>query len=156
MHPKPPPNYLAGYPAAMVEQVKQLIDQERLGDVLLRKYPIAHDVRTDKALYDYAQELKNEHLRNAGQLNKVMFDSTMHVIRNALGTHTSISRVQGTRLKSKREIRVATIFKVVPPEFYQLCQHMEPDYHQFEFDLRAYLSLLEVSGKPLWSVPVAG
>jgi predicted metal-dependent hydrolase len=172
MRPKLPPNYLAGYPVALVEQVKQLIDQGRLGELLLRKYPIAHEVRTDKKLYDYVQALKNEYLRNAGQLDKVMFDGTLHVIRHALGTHTSISRVQGTKLKSKREIRVAAVFKAMPPEFlrmivvhelahikqrehdkafYQLCQHMEPDYHQFEFDLRAYLSLLELSGKPLWS-----
>ena len=24
--------------------------------------------------------------------------------------------------------------------FYQLCQHMEPDYHQLEFDCRVYLT----------------
>jgi hypothetical protein len=24
--------------------------------------------------------------------------------------------------------------------FYQLCQYMEPDYHQFEFDCRVYLT----------------
>ncbi|HYG06232.1 MAG TPA: YgjP-like metallopeptidase domain-containing protein, partial [Stenotrophomonas sp.] len=28
--------------------------------------------------------------------------------------------------------------------FYQLCLHMEPDYHQLEFDLRLYLTQLEV------------
>jgi predicted metal-dependent hydrolase len=75
------------------------------------------------------------------------FDSKLHVIRNALGTHTTISRVQGSKLKSKREIRVAALFKAVPHEFlrmivvhelahmkerahdkafYQLCRHMEP------------------------------
>ena len=162
----------------MVEQVQRLIDQDQLGEILLHKYPIAHGVRTDRALYEYAQELKGEHLRNAGQLDKVVFDSTLHVIRHALGTHTSISRVQGTKLKAKREIRVASVFKAMPPEFlrmivvhelahikerehdkafYQLCRHMEPDYHQFEFDLRAYLSLLEVTGRPLWSgLPAAG
>jgi UTP pyrophosphatase len=80
--------------------------------------------------------------------------------------------VQGTKLKSKREIRVAALFKAMPPEFlrmivvhelahikerehdkafYQLCRHMEPEYHQIEFELRAYLSLLEVTGRPLWS-----
>ena len=178
MQPKPPPNYLAGYPAAMVEQVQQLIDQDQLSEMLLHKYPIAHGVRTDKALYEYVQELKGEHLRNAEQLNKVIFDSTLHVIRHALGTHTSISRVQGKKLKAKREIRVASVFKMMPLEFlhmivvhelahikerehdkafYQLCRHMEPDYHQFEFDLRAYLCLLEVTGRPLWAgLPAAG
>jgi hypothetical protein len=27
---------------------------------------------------------------------------------------------------------------------------MEPDYHQLEFDLRLYLTLLELSGERLW------
>src|SRR5512141_3080087 len=98
---KPSPNYLAGYPVALVAQVRQLIEQEQLAEVLRQKYPVAHDVRTDKALYDYVLALKNEYLRNAGQLSKVAFDSKLHVIRNALGTHTSISRVQGLNLKTK-------------------------------------------------------
>ena len=171
MSHKPSPNYLAGYPAALVAQVRQLIEQDRLAGLLRQKYPAAHDVRTDKALYDYVLELKNEYLRNAGQLSKVAFDSKLHVIRNALGTHTSISRVQGSNLKMKREIRVAAIFREMPPEFlrmivvhelahmkerqhdkafYQLCRHMEPDYPQLEFDLRAYLTYLDADGKPIW------
>jgi len=27
--------------------------------------------------------------------------------------------------------------------FYALCQHMAPDYHQLEFDLRLYLTVQE-------------
>lgn len=175
MRPSPPPNYLAGYPAALAAQVHRLIAEDRLGAVLLQKYPQAHAVRTDRALYDYVHELKGDFLRNAGQLSKVAFDSRLHVIEQALGTHTSISRVQGAKLKAKREIRVAALFKEVPPEFlrmivvhelahlkerahdkafYQLCQHMEPDYHQLEFDLRAYLSHLEATRRPLWSAVV--
>jgi predicted metal-dependent hydrolase len=171
MQPKPPPNYLAGYPPELAAQVRRLIEQDRLADWLMQKYPVAHNVRTDRALYDYAQEIKEDHLRNAGQLSKVLFDSKLHVIRNALGTHTSISRVQGAKLKSKREIRVAMVFREMPPEFlrmivvhelahlrerehdkafYQLCRHMEPDYHQLEFDLRTYLSHLAANGRPLW------
>ena len=173
MRPKPPTNYLAGYPVALVEQVQRLIEQDQLADMLLRKYPIAHAVRTDKALYDYVLELKGEYLRSAGALSKVAFDSKLHVIQNALGTHTSISRVQGSKLKTKREIRVAALFKQMPPEFlrmivvhelahlkerehdkafYQLCRHMEPAYHQLEFDLRVYLWHLEATGQSLWSV----
>ncbi|MFZ2163212.1 MAG: YgjP-like metallopeptidase domain-containing protein [Sideroxyarcus sp.] len=171
MRPKSPPDYLAGYPVALVAQVQQLIEQDRLAVLLRQKYPVAHDVRTDKALYDYVLELKNEYMGNVGQLSKVAFDSKLHVIRNALGMHTSISRVQGVNLKSKREIRVATIFQEMPPEFlrmivvhelahmkerqhdkafYQLCRHMEPDYPQLEFDLRAYLTYLDADGKPIW------
>ena len=171
MRPKPPPNYLAGYPATLAEQVQQLIAQDKLADLLQQKYPLAHEVRTDKALYDYVLELKNEYLRNAGQLSKVAFDSKLHVIKNALGMHTSISRVQGANLKTKREIRVATVFKEMPPEFlrmivvhelahmkerehdkafYQLCMHMEPSYAQLEFDLRVYLTYLDAGGARLW------
>ena len=172
MRPKPTTNYLAGYDPALVHNVRQLIEQNQLAEILLKKYPQAHAVRTDKALYDYVQEIKGEYLRNTGQLSLVAFDSTMHIIRQALGTHTRISRVQGTKLKAKREIRVATMFKAMPPEFlrmivvhelahlregdhdkafYQLCRHMEPDYHQLEFDLRVYLSYLDATGQALWS-----
>ena len=118
-------------------------------------------MRTDKALYHYAQEIKNRHLRNADAVNKVVFDSKIHVVRHALGLHTSISRVQGNRLTAKHEIRVAAMFKQVPDEFlrmivvhelahlrekqhnkafYQLCEHMLPGYRQLEFDTRLYLT----------------
>lgn len=171
MHQKLSPNYLSGYPSALVAQVQSLIEQDRLAEWLLKKYPHAHDVRTDTALYDYVLELKNSYLRNAGQLSKVAFDSKIHIIKNALGTHTTISRVQGAKLKTKREIRVAVVFKEMPPEFlrmivvhelahmkerehdkafYQLCRHMEPDYAQLEFDLRAYLTYLDAGGAGLW------
>lgn len=176
MKPAPAPNYLAGYQPELVEPVRRLIEQGRLGEVLLRKYPQAHAVRTDKALFDYVQELKNETMRNVGQISKIAFDSKMHVIRNALGTHTSISRVQGGKLKAKREIHVATVFRDMPEDFlrmivvhelahfkesahdrhfYQLCRHMAPDYHQLEFDVRVYLCHLAAGGAALWA-PVAG
>ena len=177
MTPKLQLNYLSGYGVELIEQVRRLIDQKQLAGILKQKYPQAHSVRTDKALYDYVQELKDAYLRSAGQLSLVAFDSKLHVIQSALGTHTRISRVQGAKLKSKREIRVATVFKEMPPEFlrmitvhelahlkerehdkafYQLCRHMEPEYHQLEFDLRAYLSYLDAAGQPLWSGATSG
>ncbi|WP_018991074.1 M48 metallopeptidase family protein [Aromatoleum toluclasticum] len=171
MRPRTAPDYLAGYPPDLAAQVRKLIDDDRLGDLLLKKYPQTHAVRSDRALYDYVQELKDEFLRNAGQLSKVAYDSKLHVIQHALGTHTRVSRVQGGKLKAKCEIRVAAVFRDMPPEFlrmivvhelahirerehdkafYQLCRHMEPDYHQLEFDLRAYLCHLDATGRPLW------
>ncbi|SCK60833.1 hypothetical protein VAR608DRAFT_6858 [Variovorax sp. HW608] len=168
--------YLAAYPAALRAQVEQVIAQGRLANLLRGRYGDAHDIRTDRALYDYVSELKGEFLRNAEPLSKVAFDSKLHVIRNALGTHTTVSRVQGSRLKSKHEIRVASLFKEVPPEwlrmivvhelahikvrghdkaFYQLCTHMEPAYHQYEFDLRLYLTHLDGGGERLWSAAAA-
>ena len=171
MRPRPAPAYLAGYPPHLQQQVLALIEQGRFGAALLRRYPQAHAVRSDSALYDYVQALKAEHLRSAPPLGKVRFDNTLHVIRNALGTHTAISRVQGSRLQAKREIHIATLFRTVPEEFlrmivvhelahlrvrdhdkafYQLCLHMEPDYHQYEFDLRAYLVYRDGGGEALW------
>ncbi len=61
----------------------------------------------------------------------------------------------------KKEIQIAALFKRTPAAFlrmivvhelahlkgrdhnkafYQLCECMEPDYHQLEFDLRVYLT----------------
>jgi predicted metal-dependent hydrolase len=132
---------------------------------------MAHTVRTDRALFDYVQAIKSEYLRSAEPLNKVAFDAKLHIIKNALGTHTAESRVQGNKLKAKREIRIATLFKTVPDEFlrmitvhelahlkerahdkafYSLCSHMEPRYHQLEFEVRVYLTHLEMSGKSVW------
>jgi UTP pyrophosphatase len=34
--------------------------------------------------------------------------------------------------------------------FYQLCEYMEPQYHQLEFDTRLLLTQLEASGEPLY------
>lgn len=171
MLPQPAPNYLSGYPAALTDEVRGLIEQDRLATILLQKYPRAHAVRTDSALHDYAMVIKGEYLRNAGQLSKVVFDSKLQVIAHALGTHTRLARVQGKKLKSKREIRIASVFREMPAEFlrmivvhelahlkehqhdkafYQLCRHMEANYHQLEFDLRAYLSHLAATGRPLW------
>lgn len=167
----PSMKYLAGYPEEVRAQVRQLIQQGRLGDVLLQKYPAAHDIRTDKALYDYVFSLKNRFLRNAAPINKVAFDSRIQVIRHALGLHTAISRVQGSKLKANREIRIASLFREVPLEFlrmivvhelahlkekehdkafYQLCAHMEPEYHQIELDLRLYLTHVDLGGELAW------
>ena len=164
--------YLTGYPEPVLAQVRQLLAQNRLGELLRSRYGASHDIRSDRALFDYVQALKTEYLRSAEPLNKVCFDSKLHVIQHALGTHTSVSRVQGSKLKAKREIRIAALFRDVPLEFlkmitvhelahlkvqahdkafYQLCKHMEPDYHQIEFDLRLYLTYAEASGRLAWS-----
>lgn len=112
--------YLSAYSEQTQQQVSQLLAQNKLGEVLLKRYSKAHDVRTDKALYNYVQDLREEHLRNAEPINKVEYDSKIHVINHALGLHTSISRVQGGKLKAKHEIRVATMFKEVPLEFLRM------------------------------------
>ena len=51
----PPLNYLRGYPPELLAQVGRLITEGRLGETLRRRYPEAHDVRTDHALYSGAE-----------------------------------------------------------------------------------------------------
>ena len=144
-----------------------MLESDTLGSYLLKKYPQAHNIQTDKALGQYVQELKRAALRKSAPISKVCFDNKLHVVKHALGTHTFVSRVQGGKLKAKHEIRVASILKRGPLEFlrmivvhelahlkekehnkafYKLCVHMEPDYHQLEFEMRMYLTYHERHG----------
>ena len=164
--------YLSAYSEQIQSQVSQLRAQGKLGDVLRKRYPSSHQLRSDNALYRFTQELKSRHFGNAEPLSKVEYDSKIHVINHALGLHTAISRVQGSKLKAKREIRVAAIFKDAPLEFltmivvhelahlkvkehdkafYKLCTYIEPNYHQYEFDLRLYLTMLDDGAPRPWA-----
>lgn len=163
--------YLNGYAPHTLQQVGVLIDEQRLGEVLLKRYPQAHNLRTDNALYNYTQRLKSEFLSKAHPLSRATYDSKIKVIQHSLGQHHYISRVQGSKLKTVHEIKIASVFRIAPESFlkmivvhelahfkekehnkafYQLCCHMEPNYHQYEFDLRLYLTHLDLIG-PLYS-----
>ncbi len=159
-----PLKYLAGYPEHLQQRARELLDAGMLGETVRRRYPQPHAVRNDRQLHDYVQELKARHLRQSPPLGKVLYDGKLQVLKHALGLHTAISRNHGGKLKASREIRIASVFRDAPAPFlrmivvhelahtreaehnkafYQLCQHMEPDYHQLEFDLRLYLTALE-------------
>ena len=157
--------YLQGYPPDLLAQVERLIEAGRLAEWVTGRHPEPSPVRNERALYDYVCEMKARHMKSAPPLAKALFDPKLHIVRNALGTHTTVSRVQGGQLKAKREIRIASLFKEAPADFlrmivvhelahlkerehdkafYALCVHMEPDYHQLEFDLRLWLTALEL------------
>ena len=165
MEPLP---YLEGYGPEIQARVRELLEAGRLGAYLRERYPEAHDVRTDKALAQAAQELKNRFLRSAPPLSQVRYDGKLRLLSHALGMNTTYSRVQGQRLRASREIRVATVFRDAPAAFlrmilvhelahlrerehdkafYRLCTHMEPDYFQLELDLRIYLTHLDEPGR---------
>lgn len=162
----PHTKYLSGYPEQTLQQVQALIDKGNLGDVLLQRYPQAHQIRTDKQLYEYTLTLKNQYMSKSSPLNRVMYDNKIQVMKHALGMHQYITRMHGKKAKAVNEIKIATVFKAVPEAFlkmivvhelahfkekehnkafYKLCRHMEPEYHQYEFDMRLYLVQLEVS-----------
>lgn len=160
--------YLNHYPKGVKEQVAKLIESGNLSKHLLRKYPHSHNVKNDKKLFTYVTNIKNEYMKKSAPLCKTLYDGKINVIHNALGTHHFVSRVQGSKLKVKNEIRVSSIFKNTPEEFlemivvhelahfkekehnkafYKLCEHMQPSYHQVEFDLRLYLTQVDLDGK---------
>lgn len=162
--------YLQGYSDQLTDQVQCLIAENKLQTFLLKKYPIQHEIRTDKALYEYVMLLKNSSMQQSHPLSKVLFDSKIKMQNQALGVHKFISRVQGGKLKAKNEIRIASTFRKAPEAFlrmivvhelahlkekdhnkafFRLCTHMEPEYHQLEFDMRLYMTQLDLLG-PLY------
>ena len=157
--------YVGQYPLEIQKKVQALVDDARLHDFLVERHPIRHVIYGDHELREYVMEIKNHYMKKSSPLSKIIYDDKIHVIHNALGLHTYVSRVQGGKLKSKNELRVSTVFKkasdgmlkmIVVHElahlkekehnkaFYRLCVHMMPDYHQVEFETRLYLLLLEM------------
>lgn len=166
----PVKKYLANYSPTLITQVESLIKNDRLQSYLLERYPVAHNIYNDNELRDYVTTLKNRHMKKSQPLSKIIYDSKLHVVHNALGLHSYVSRIQGGKLKTKNELRVSAVFKNTPEvflnmivvhelahlkekehnkAFYRLCNHMLNDYHQLEFDMRLYLIQLEI-GEPLY------
>jgi UTP pyrophosphatase len=160
--------YLNGYTDELKGQVQGLINAGRLADFLLERYPQPHDMCSDKALRDYVMSLKNRYMKKSVPLSHVSYDNKIHVVNGALGLHSYVSRVQGGKIKRKNELRISSVFKLAPEaflnmivvhelahlkekdhnkSFYKLCAHMLPDYHQLEFDMRVYLTQVELFGQ---------
>ena len=161
-----PLKYLSGYAPELQQQIQHMIEQDSLKTFLEKKHPELHEIRNDAALLTYVNTLKNRYMKKAPPLSKIVYDNKIHVIHGALGTHSYVSRNQGGKLKTKNEIRIGAVFKNVPEAllkmivvhelahlkekehnkpFYKLCEHMLPDYHQLEFEMRLYLTQLEES-----------
>lgn len=158
--------YIQHYSLALQDQVRQLQAQNKLGDYLQKRYPESHTIQTSRALFVYCNDIKQRYMRNVSALAKVAYDSRLTMQHHAFGLNTSISRIHGGKLIAKKEIRISDIFKEVPEAFlrmivvhelahlkerdhnkafYQLCEHMAPDYHQLEFDCRVYLTWKEIA-----------
>ena len=160
--------YLNAYSPELKQQIQALLDADKLGGFLLKKYPEPHNVSNDKSLRDHVMTLKNRYMKKSSPLSHVSYDNKIHVVNGALGLHSYVSRVQGGKLKSKNELRISSVFKIAPEAFldmivvhelahlkekdhnkafYKLCTHMLPDYHQLEFDMRVYLTQTELHGQ---------
>jgi predicted metal-dependent hydrolase len=157
--------YFNGYPSTIVEQALQLISDNRLKSYLLKKYPKAHDITTDKLLYQYATDFKKQYLKNAPPFGRAAFKKQGDMVTNALGTHTY--RMQGKTRKHDLAINSDLLLAPEPllkalvvhelahfkekdhnKAFYKLCCHMEPDYHQLELDLRLFCVAVAMGENP--------
>jgi UTP pyrophosphatase len=162
--------YLSIYPPDLVEKAVRLMKSNQLGGLLKQKYPTAHAIRTDKALYSYVVGLKKDFMRQSSNISRICFDDRISALENALGQHRFKSRVQGSKLRASSEIRIASVFKRAPlpflrmicihelahlrekehnRAFYRLCEYMEPEYHTLEFDMRLFLMHTRIHG-PLY------
>jgi predicted metal-dependent hydrolase len=160
--------YIQGYPDRIIEQIDRLISEKRFVDWFKQKYPDVHTIQSERDLYVYTMDIKQRFMKKTSPLHKVVYDSKIHLIHNALGLHQYVSKVQGSKIKTQNEIRIASIFKQAPEPllrmlvvhelahlkekdhnkaFYQLCCHMEPSYHQLEFDARLFMIFNELNGK---------
>jgi len=168
LKPMPTLTYISSYPQQVKDQAIQLIEHNNLSDYLLNKYPTTHAFVNDKSLREFTLSIKNQYIKKSAPLSQVMYDPKIHAIKNALGLHTLISRVQGNKLKRKNEIRISDVFRKSPEAFlrmivvhelahlkemehnkafYKLCCHMSSDYHQLELDMRLYLTQLALHGE---------
>ncbi|MDR9829796.1 M48 family metallopeptidase [Vibrio sp. FNV 38] len=155
-----PIRYIQGYPEHLVTQVQQLIDSNKFVSSFESRYPKPHSIQSEKALFQYVNDIKQRFMKKSSPLSKAIYDPKIHLVNNALGLHTYVAKVHGSRVVSRNEIRIASLFKQAPEPllrmlvvhelahfkekehnkaFYQLCCHMEPSYHQLEFDARLFL-----------------
>lgn len=159
--------YLKNYPPTLIAQVEALVENKQLKSYLLNRYPKPHNVANDNDLRDYVMGIKNQHMKKSQPLSKIIYDTKLHVVHNALGLHSYATRIQGGKLKTKNELRVSAVFKNTPEEFlnmivvhelahlkekehnkafYRLCMNMLANYHELELDMRLYLIQHENQG----------
>ena len=116
----------------------------------------------------------NQDQTTVGKLDPAVFQMNDDITRMVLNPDVTVrsrgvmekcsfcvQRLQEGKLKAKKEIRIASLFREAAPEFlkmivvhelahlkesdhnkafYRLCEFMQPGYHQIEFDLRLYLT----------------
>jgi predicted metal-dependent hydrolase len=158
---------LRGYPDDTLEGVRALLAEGRLGAYVAAKYPDRHPHTTNKLLRAYVDGLRKRHMKTTPAIAKVVYDDRLVAAEDALGLHVFESRAHGARLRARSELRVAGLFRDAAPEFlrmivvhelahlrefdhnkafYRLCTAIEPEYHQYEFDLRLWLTARELEG----------
>ena len=161
-----PQRYIAHYAEPLRQQVAALVADGRLSAHVTQRYPELHSIQNNPQLYDYVKAIKQQYMKQVKMPEKVCFDGQLARIEQALGINRLTTRQHGGQLKTKAEIRIASLFQQAPEPFlnmivvhelahlkqrehdkgfYQLCQHMLPNYHQLEFDTRLWLMARELA-----------
>lgn len=153
-------SYLIGYSPKTIEMITLIVDKGELNSFILKSYGEAHQIRSEKALYDFTMDIKRRHLRKGPPLRKVLWDDRIELASKALGLQTVRYSKSRLSTQSRNEIRIASLFKDAPlsilrmivvhelahlkeknhdKAFYKLCSHIEPDYFQLEFGAKLFL-----------------
>ncbi|MEC7121291.1 MAG: YgjP-like metallopeptidase domain-containing protein [Pseudomonadota bacterium] len=161
-----PFRYIAHYTPELQQQISALVAANQLNDYLHQRYPNKHDIRSDAQLYQYVKNIKQQSMRQVKMPDRVGFDAQLKRVEQALGINRLTTRQHGGQLKTKVEIRIASLFQDAPADFlqmivvhelahlkqrehdkafYRLCQHLLPNYHQLELDTRLWLMARELA-----------
>jgi len=153
-------SFLESYSEKVQNKIHEIIENNEIEAYLKEEYPDIHKINTDKALFAYAQEIRKKHMKKARPAHKVVFDESDDNVYNALGDNINELILADNGHKIKNVIRISSLFKDAPAElfhmvvvhelahlkerdhsknFYRLCEHMDDDYYQHEFDLRLFL-----------------
>jgi predicted metal-dependent hydrolase len=163
--PQDPLRYLSGYPEKTLIQVQRLVDEGRLAAHVASRYEGVHRCQSNKQLFEFVGDLKRHYMRTAPPVSKAFYDDRLMAVEHALGLHTFSQKAHGGKLRARSEIRIAGVFRSAPEPFlrmivvhelahlrekdhskafYRMCETMEPDYHQLEFDTRLFLTAREL------------
>ncbi len=153
-------SFLETYSEKVQNKIRTIIEDGELEAYLKDLYPENHNIITDKALFAYAQEIRKKFMKKARPAHKVVFDEGDDTVYNALGDNINALILADNGHKIKNVILIASLYKSAPAElfhmvvvhelahlkerehsknFYRLCQHMDDDYSQHEFDLKLFL-----------------
>lgn len=153
---------LQQYPEELILKVEKFLEDGNLDTYLLQKYPQRHSIQSQKLLVAFVKEIKDHYIKSSLPIHRICWDDKIERAEQYLGVHITRSKVQGRKLSSKKEIKIASLFKNAPEcflrmivvhelahlkyvdhndAFYKFCNYMEPNYFQLEFDVRLLLIL---------------